>query len=225
MDLKPHRYAIAALLLGQVGAAAAQEPPGTWYMLAGPLATQMGGARDGESVVYAAAPGGTALGWQLGGGAFISSKVSLEAECASSGVVEAVEPSRYGMTFHQERRDRFFGVNVRFHVRLGRRVDVEPLVGVALMRQDSWSQTEYHDWPVPAPGSPIEWGPRERLDSVTAGALSAGLDLRLGGRRFALVPSIRIRKPFREPESPRSYDPAVSLDVSLAAGILVRIGL
>lgn len=205
------------------GTVFAQERPGRAYVLAGPSAMHLQGAGDGEPVVYVTAPGGTTLGWQLAAGVFVSSKISLEAEGASTGFVEAREPSRYGMTFHEERRNRFLGVNVRFHARIGRHVDVEPLLGVALLRQDGWSQTEYHDWPVPTPESPVEWGPRERREPATAGAVSGGLDFRLGGRRVALVPSLRVRKPFHEPEQPGPYYPNESLDLSFAVGLNARI--
>jgi hypothetical protein len=172
--------------------AAAQERPGSVYVLAGVAVAHQDGARDGDSQIYIAAPGGTTVGWSVAGGVFVASHVSLEGEWSWTGMMSAREPARYGMTYVEERRDRLLGAILRVHTRPGRRVDIEPLAGVAAVRRDRWSQTEtYRSW-LP-PERAVEIGPRVRYDTLTSAAFIAGVDLCAGGRHVAFGPSFRVR--------------------------------
>jgi hypothetical protein len=183
---------LSILVLSPARPAAGQERPGSVYLLAGLTVAHQDGASDGEYQIYIAAPGGTALGWSVAGGVFVASHVSIEGEWSSTGTMSAREPARYGMTYVEERRDRLFGAILRFHTRPGRRVDIEPLAGVAAVRHDRWSHTEtYRSW-LP-PEQAVEIGPKIRYDTLTSAAFLAGVDLRAGGRHLAFVPSFRVR--------------------------------
>ncbi len=217
MNRQLSHAALLALWLGGAHPAGAAERGETWYLQAAVGATHLGGALDGESSTFIAVPGGTTLGWQLTGGFFVTKVLSLEAESASTGVAKAEEPSRHGMIFHEERRNRFFGANARFHLDIERHFDVEPVVGVALLRQEGWSQTEYYHYDP----RPHEWGPRERLEPLWAGSFTAGLDLRVGVRRFSAVPWFRFRRPFHGADSP--WYPDEVWNTTVAAGLGARI--
>ena len=183
---------LAGLVLSPLRSATAQERPKSWYVLAGLAVVHQDGPTGESPQTYVTAPGGTSPGWLVAGGAFVWSRVSVEGELASTAIMRAQEPSRYGMTFNEERRDLFLGANVRFHARSNRRVDLEPLVGLGLVRHQGWSQTDYYRfWLLPQ--QQVVLGSRARYDTLTSVSLSAGVDLRLGGRHVAVVPSFRVR--------------------------------
>ena len=113
--------------------------------------------------------------------------ISVEGEWSSTGMMSAREPSRYGMTFNEERREWCFGANVRFHSRPGRSVDVEPVVGLAILRNRGWSQVEYYRYWL-MPQQVLEIGTREPYARRTSFGITGGVDLRLGGRHVAPCP-------------------------------------
>ena len=170
----------------------AQQRPSSLYAMAGIAFPQQEGLTGEASQTYVTAPGGATEGWMVAAGVFVAHGLSLEGEVSSTGVMKAREPSRYGMTFNEERRDRFFAVNVRFHIASNGRVRLEPLVGLVMVRHERWSQTEYSRyWATPE--QEVVVGPRVRQDLPTRAGLTAGIDLRVGGRRLAFMPSFRIR--------------------------------
>ena len=212
---------LSILVHSQVRPATAQERPGSVYVLAGLTVVHQDGASDGGSQIYITAPGGTTLGWLVAGGVFVASHVSVEGEWSSTGMMSAREPARYGMTYVEERRDRVIGAILRFHARPGRRVDIEPLAGVAAVRHDRWSQTEtYRSW-LP-PERAVEIGPRLRYDTLTGAAFIAGVDLRAGGRQIAFVPSFRVRATTRG-EDIVAYYPGGFPRWAVGGGACVRI--
>jgi hypothetical protein len=201
--------------------AEAQERAGSVYVAAGATAVHQDGAKDGDLQIYITAPGGTTLGWLVTGGVFAGSRVSVEGEWSSTGMMSAREPARYDQTYHEERRDWLLGANVRFHTRPGRRVDIEPLAGVAAVRHDRWSRTETYRWYMP-PDQALTVGPRIRYDTITGVALVTGVDLRVGGRHLALVPSLRVRVVTRG-EGIESEYPGGFPKWSVSGGVLARI--
>ncbi len=208
------------LALAPVRVATAQERPGSMYVLGGITAVHQDGASDGEYQIYITAPGGTTIGWLVAGGVFVGSRVSVEGEWSSTGIMSAREPARYGMTYVEERRDRVFGAVFRLHTRPGQRVDIEPLAGVAAVRHDRWSQTEtYRAW-LPSERA-VEIGPRVRYDTLTSAAFIAGVDLRAGGRHIAFVPSLRVRAGTRG-ENIVAYYPGGFPKWSISGGANVR---
>jgi len=213
---------LAALVLGLPAGAQAQERAGSVYLSAGAAAVHQRGAADGVSQIYIAAPGGTTGGWSLAAGVFVGPRVSLEAEWAGTGMLRAREPSRYSMTYLEERREQYFGANLRFHLLPRRLVDIEPVAGVALVRRDRWSQTETRRDYMP-PDQALTVGPRVRYDTLTGAGAMAGVDLRIGGRRVAFVPSFRVRMATRG-EKIESYYPGGCSAWSYAAGASLRVG-
>lgn len=184
------RWMIAwAILL--TASASAQDRTGSVYLHGGlTLPQQEGVSGQADHQTYVAAPGGRTAGWLFGAGAFLVRHLSVEGEVASTGVMEARQPSRYGMTFNEERRERFFSGNLRAHLG-GGGVQLEPVVGFTVVQGTQWSRTEYERL-TPAGGTRTEVSDRFRNDLPRRYALSFGLDARIGGPRLAVVPSFRV---------------------------------
>jgi hypothetical protein len=217
------RWIVALVLVPALArGAAAQERPGAVYVLGGVTVAHQDGAADGESQIYVTAPGGTAAGWLVGGGVFVSRHISLEGEWSWSGTRTAREPARYGLTYIEERRDRLLGVTVRFHVGPAGSIDIEPVAGVAAVAHDRWSTTEASRPWLP-PGQDVDVGPRVRYDTVTGAAIVGGVDLRIGGGRVAIVPGLRIRAE-TQGEDLVAYYPGGVPRWTIGGGVSVRIG-
>ena len=213
--------AAALVLAAAAGGASAQERAGAVYLFGGLAIAHQEGAADGESQIYITAPGGTAAGWTVGGGVFVSRHVSLEGEWSWSGMLTAREPARYGMTYIEERRDRLLGVVVRIHARPAGSIDVEPVAGVAAIRHDRWSTTETNRPWLP-PDQAVEIGPRIRYDTVTGAAFIGGVDLRIGSGRVAIVPGFRVRAVTRG-EDLLAYYPGGFPTWAIGGGVTARI--
>jgi len=220
------RLQAALVALWMVGAAQAaparaQERPGAVYVAAGVAAVRQDGAADGDFQIYITAPGGTTPGWAVAAGVFVRAWLSIEGELSTTGTFHAREPARYGMTYREERRDRLIGALVRLHIRPGRRLDIEPVGGVAAVRHDRWSQAEtYRSW-LP-PDQAVEIGPRIRSETLTGLAAIGGIDIRAGGRHVALVPSFRARVSTRG-DRIEWYYPGGFPRWTLAAGVYARV--
>jgi len=216
------RWLLAAgLTVAGVTGAAAQERPGAVYAHGGVTIAHQNGAADGESQIYITAPGGTTAGWMAGGGVFVARHISIEGEWASSGTMTAREPSRYGLTYIEERRDRMLGVIVRFHTRPAGSADLEPVIGVAAVAHDRWSTTETSRPWLPA-GQDVDVGPRIRYDTVTGAAFVCGADVRIGGSCLAVVPGFRARAVTRG-EDLMAYYPGGFPRWSIGGGVAVRV--
>jgi hypothetical protein len=187
------RFALIAIVLAASAAPApAQERAGQVYLAAGvTFPWQEGVSGEVPSQTYVSAPGGVTVGWSFGAGVFLAPAVSVEFELSSTGVMSAREPSRYFMIFNEERRDRFIGGVVRFHLPVARGCDLEPVAGLLAVHGVQWSQVEYDSSGLPLPRPPE---PRVQTDLPTRLAFSAGLDVRLGSRHVAVVPSFRVYK-------------------------------
>jgi hypothetical protein len=168
----------------------AQEQPGSAYAMAGIAFPHQNGVTGEESQTYVTAPGGTTRSWTCGAGVFVRRRLSIEGEVSRTGMMRAREPSRYNTTFIEERRDGFFAGNVRFHLRPGSHADLEPVAGLLVTRHQGWSQSEYV-----LAGTPpqIRTTPRVSVGLPTSLGLNTGVDLRVGGRHIAVVPSLRLR--------------------------------
>jgi hypothetical protein len=185
----PRRFVFAAAVLVLMSSrVSAQESRGGAYLFAGLAFPHQEGVSGEVAVTYVTAPGGTTVGWSVGAGVFAGPRVSLEAELMSTGMMTAREPSRYFFTYNEERRDRFIGGNVRFHVASGSPVHLEPVAGLCLIQHEGWVTTERR---VFFPQEHIEIDPRFEKDLPSSLGLTLGADLRIGGRRFAVMPSFR----------------------------------
>ncbi len=175
---------VAALL--SAAPALAQERPWSFYAGASVTSPYQRGERGDISTIYVAAPGGWTVGWAATAGLFVSRRVSVEVELSATGVMTATERSRYDMTFFEERRDKALSVNARLHVRPGRHLDVEPVVGFLVVTGEQWTKTQYaHPW------APTYTSERVHNVMNAVAGFSVGVDWRIGGRHLALVPSFR----------------------------------
>ncbi len=179
-----------ALAFDVANAAHAQEHPGSGYATGGLAVSHQSGVTGEMSQTYVAAPGGTTFGWQVGAGVFANSRLSLEGEFESTGLMSAREPSRYGLTYNEDRRDQCLSVNLRVHPRSGSSSGhFEPLLGFLAVRRQAWSRTDSRDYL----SNQLRTGSRYARDLPGGIGFTAGLDFRVGTRRFALLPGFRLR--------------------------------
>jgi hypothetical protein len=151
---------------------------------------QQPGPSGTSSQTYVTAPGGRTAGWVVGGGVFVSRRVSIDAEIASTGWMRAREPSRYDITYNEERRDRLLSIGVRVQLPMAAHVRLEPVLGLTFVRPEAWSQSERRTL-VPPPQGSLVVEPRVRHDVRTTFGPSFGADLPIGGEHVAVLPTIR----------------------------------
>lgn len=180
---------VVVVLHALIGVALAQPAPGTPYVFGGAAMTQQPGPTGESPQTYVTAPGGRTAGWVVGGGVFVSRRVSIDAEIASTGWMRAREPSRYDITYNEERRDRLLAIGVRIQLPVASSVRLEPVLGMTLVRPEAWSQSERRVL-VPAPGTLVV-DPRVRHDVRNTFGPSFGADVRIGGEHVAVLPTIR----------------------------------
>jgi hypothetical protein len=217
---KVRSASIAFALIAGTLPALAQEQANPVYVVAGvTFPWQDGVSGDAPSRTYVSAPGGATVGWLLGAGVFLAPAVSVEFELSSTGVMSAREPSRYSMIFNEERRDRFVGGAVRFHVPVRRCCDLEPVAGLLVVRTVKSSQIDYDSSSLPRPRPPE---PRTQTNLPSRLAFTAGLDARFGGRRVAVVPSFRVHKTGRD-EDLLSYYPGGFPTWTVTPGVSLRL--
>jgi len=189
-----HLFACAFAVMSMAGGARAQESSGSVYVAAGlNLSSQRGPSGDADVGTYVVAPGGTTPGWTIGAGMFATPLVSVEGEVARTGMMTAREPSRYDITYNEDRRELFVGANVRFHVAAGQHFDLEPVVGFAAIDHQGWTAAERCIL-CNTPQQRVVTDPRTAIERLPwSASLTAGLDLRAGGRHLAFIPSLRFR--------------------------------
>jgi len=137
-------------------------------------------------------------------------------------MMTARDPSRYGLTYVEERRERALGVMMRLHTRPASGVDLEPVAGVAAVAHDRWSTTETNRPWLP-PGQAVEVGPRIRYDTRRSAAFVGGVDVRIGGRHVAVVPGFRVRAVTRDEALMADY-PGGFPRWTIGGGVCVRFG-
>lgn len=190
---RPLGRCLSVLMVGaaMVRGASAEERTGQLFVTGGLTLPQQSGLSGETYQTYLRAPGGRTRGWVLGGGIFVAHAASLELELSTTGVMTAREATRYDTTVNEERQDRGATLAVRFHLRPNRVVDIEPVVGIALVGGRAWSQAESYNHSNPQQLLTVY--PKQRSDLPIRVGLTAGLDLRLGTGRFACVPSFRVQ--------------------------------
>jgi hypothetical protein len=183
---------LVVLMASSVRADPAQPPTRVHLTFGAALPYQNGLSGQADHQTYVGAPGGWTQGWLLGAGFSVTRTMSLELEVSTTGVMGAREPSRYDTVYNLERQDRFLTLAARFRPgRPGGAVRIEPLAGVILASSRTWGEAEYYN---PSnPGQLVGTGTMPRQDLGVRPGLVAGLDLRLGSARFAVVPSLRLQ--------------------------------
>ena len=223
---------IFAIAVAYATAAQAQGR-GTIYLTGGAVVTHQDGPSGESPETYVTAPGGTTPGWLVGGGVFVADSVAIDAELSSTGWMTSRQPSRYGMTFNEERRDRFLAIAARLAFPAAGAVRVEPLAGVVFTWPEAWGQTErYANWLTPQQLLVVE--PRQQRLLDTGLGILVGADLRIGSARVAVVPSFRLMHTgvsggrydeFSEPRDITSVYPGGYPEWTLRGGIAFRVDL
>lgn len=192
MSVPPRRAARAAtLILISLGAfglpSAAQDRQVTPYAYGILGVSTQEGPTGVSPQTYLTAPGGNTFSWGLGAGLDVAPALSVEFALTVTGKMTAREPSRWGMTFNEERRNLLLALQARTSLLRHRRVALEPVGGIGLVIHDSWSQTDRDDWW----SRHVERGPRRKNDIGPALAFTFGCDARIGNGKVAFVPSVR----------------------------------
>lgn len=168
-------------------AATAQEHAGSVYVAAGVSFPHQAGPQGGKSSF--SAPGGNTVGWLVGGGVFVSPRVSIEGEISSTGVMTSTQSSR-GSVFDGDRCDRFISLAVKGHLPLRRAVRLEPVGGIVLIEPADPSIL-YSRYEGPLLNRLVP-SVKYKVDLASSVGFLFGGDLRIGGRHLAFVPALRI---------------------------------
>lgn len=202
---------------------AAAQTPGTVSISAGVVTTSQSGVVDQEFQVYTGSPGGVTTSWAAGVDIALPRGLALGIGVTPTGLMTSRQPSRYGMTFNEDRRDLFVDAFVHGHVRAARSFALEPLAGVTVAHRRHWSQTEYRKYYL-LPEEQILVGPRVEGTSLTSVGALVGLQLAIGTARFAVVPSVTGRLVVQEEYSGWYPEPGPTR-FSASVGVVARVGL
>ena len=140
--------------------------------------------------------GGSAVGVALGLDVPVSRRIGLSAELSASAFAEDhQEAVKYKANIRF--RDTLLSGYVRFFLRRGSTVRIEPVAGASLVFSNAQSATSLLVFtPNQTYGPYSDW---VRFDQgQTLFALSGGLDVAIGRGRFAVVPTFRLHYIFRE---------------------------
>lgn len=159
------------------------------FLEGGLVVSRQSGPSGTVSETYVTAPGGTTTGWSIGGGVDIAGHTGVVVEWSTTGWMKAEEPSRYFTTYDEARRDRTLIAGVRFVVRLGPAIALEPLAGVSFTMEDATSQAVSTDPLALRAPAPLV---THALD-VGVGPV-IGVDCLIGSGRFAVVPTFRMNR-------------------------------
>jgi hypothetical protein len=175
-------------------ASAQTERPGAVYVSALLNVPWSQGLTEDTYQIYVLPPGGWSLGWSVLGGVFVAPRASVEFEFSRTGIVDRTEPSRYGYTYYEERRDNFFTTALRLHTRPQRSLDIEPVVGFDVVKEENWRTEDY--LPYTGYPGPVTHYPRSKSTVPAVPGFSTGVDLRIGSGHTAFVASFRIHRTF-----------------------------
>jgi hypothetical protein len=173
--------AIVAALTGLADRASAQERPGSVYVFGGVVAPYQKDYTGGTA--YSGAPGGRTASWLVGGGVFVTPRMSIEAETWSTGVMAATQARRISWLDSSRGPDRFVFVGVKGHLRVLSIVTLQPVAGIAVLLPGDVTGASYNQEAVLTATFTNDPDP-------TVGVEFGG-DIRIGGRHLAVVPSLR----------------------------------
>ena len=179
-------------------------------------------ARDGvtgeKAEFYLAAPGGKTAGITVGGGIGLTRVVGMDVEFSRGGPMKAREPYKYGETYNLELLENFLTIGTRFEVSAGRYIRFEPVTGFLLAVHEASAQEECCNLGVPLP---YTVGPKIRNRVPVSPGLTLGLDVPIGNRRIAVLPSLRW---YWTVNNLDRYFPGGYARVTWAPGVGVRFG-
>lgn len=136
-------FITCGVLIGLAADAPAQEAVGSVYVTAGVSFPTQPPVPAGSPPPFSA-PGGSTAGWLVGGGVFVSPRLSIEGELSSTGVMRSREWGRYDILVVDERRDRMVSFGVKGHLAWRSAVRVEPVGGIVLIRGRSSSEVSWY---------------------------------------------------------------------------------
>ena len=169
--------ALVCALCMSHGMAAAQDPPGRVYVSGGVSSTYQEPLVASSAPPFAA-PGGRTSSLLVGGGVFVSPRLSIDAELWRTGVMRSRQAGRHNTSEIATRQDWFVAVGLKAHVRRFSVFRVEPVAGIVFVGDKGTVSSFSGD----ARGYyPLAWNP----------GVMFGVDVRIGGRRVAIVPGIR----------------------------------
>ena len=169
------RYVMCVLMMSATLETAAQESPGAVYVAAGVSFPHQAALEAGSPPPFAA-PGGDTIGWLVGGGVYVSPRLSIEVDASRTGVMHARQAGRSNTSEVSTRRDWFVSFGLKGH--LPSAVHIEPVAGIVLVGNEgtfssfSGESRGYFS---------LAWNP----------GIMFGADFRIGGRRLAFVPGLR----------------------------------
>lgn len=206
----PRRSVCFAFLVAMfcVRTANAQDHEGLYLTAGFGLPSQQGQSSTGTLPI---APAGTVFGGTIGGGIFVSGFASAGVELSRTRLIENQQQIR-DFIMSERRRDNVITTLLRFHLSAGHRVQIEPVVGFAIVAPQSSYQVTGADGRV----QPTV----ERRMPVLVG-LAMGVDTRLGGERFSVVPSLRLRV---TSGNPAEFDPSGYPRWTVTPGVSARLG-
>jgi len=165
-----------------------------------------------ENGLYGGVPGGSTEAWTVGVGVFVTPKASVELEMLGTATLRTWQRPRAGggtrVVYEEDRRDRSIGINLRLHMSRWRRVQFNPLAGVAFVQHWGWSQLiARNDSPLTNPIDTPVSAPRIRRHLPTDTGITLGFDVRIGSEHVAVVPSYRLWLRVTDRYPPNQSDP------------------
>jgi hypothetical protein len=214
------RGALVVLLVASAWNTAQAQPSNEHgFVYGGLLSSWQQGVTDDQPRTYLTAPGGWTAGLVVGGGLRVIRLLSVGGELRRTGLMEAVEPSRYFTTYQVQRRDTSVGAGVRMHIPLSASAGValEPVVLFDVVHERSWLGSQVGE----SRSAPIS----SYVNSWGHG-FAVGTDVRLGPRRNALMPGFRFQRMSRGIEAATRTWPGGESNwaVSLTVAWRVEIG-
>ena len=172
-------FTCALMLVAWVAAAAAQQSPGDVYATAG-VTFPYQAALDPGSAPPFPAPGGTTVGWLVGGGVALPSQLAFEVEVSRTGTMHSSHTGRHDTSQTATRRDWFLSLGLKRSFGRSSTLRFEPIAGVVFVGDEGTYEAAL------GPSSyrgyyPLDWVP----------GVMFGADLRIGGRRIAFTPGVR----------------------------------
>jgi hypothetical protein len=167
---------MCAVMMTATLEAAAQESRGVVSVAAGLSFPHQAALQAGSPPPFAA-PGGNTVGWLVGGGVFLSPRLSIEVEASRTGEMRARETGRHDTSEVSTRRDRFVSFGLKAHLPPSA-VHVEPFAGIVLVGSEATFSSFSGDF---RGYLPLAWNP----------GIVFGADVRIGGRHVAFVPGLR----------------------------------
>jgi hypothetical protein len=168
----------ALIVAAWVQAASAQGSPSPVYVSAGVSFPHQDALQAGSPPPFAA-PGGDTVGWLVAAGVFVAPHFSVEIEASRTGTMHARQQGRHNTSQVSSRRDWFLSFGLKAHPGRRSSFGVEPIAGIVLVGDEG----TFASFSGQSRGYfPVAWIP----------GIMFGVDFRLGGRRLALTPGLRI---------------------------------